>query len=100
MQSRRLASHSMLGHGLLQDTPTTVQTRHHGTDRDVENLRRIGIAEVADVDENDHVAKVVRYLGEGGDDVVLGETLDDLVGRAAVTRSLEPVVEEVVAFLE
>ena len=33
---------------------------HDRADRDVEDLRRIGVGEVADVDEDDHVAKVVR----------------------------------------
>ena len=97
-----LASHRCLGHRLLQDTPTTVQARHDGADRDVENLRGVGVGEVADVDEHDDVAKVVRHLGQRSDDVVLRQPLDDavLVARAAVAGRLELVVEEVVAFLE
>ena len=45
---------------------------HDGADRDVEDLRRIGVGEVADVDEHDHVAKVVRDGRQRADDVVLG----------------------------
>ena len=86
----------------LQDAPAAMQTRHHGADRDVEDLRRVGVAEVADVDEHDHVAEVVRHLGERGDDVVLREPLDDpLLVRARRRRRLrELVVEEVVALLQ
>ena len=45
---------------------------HDGAYRDVENLCRIGVGEVADVDEDDHVAKVVRHGRQRADDVVLG----------------------------
>ena len=78
-----------------------MQPRHDCPDRDVEDLRRVGIREVPDVDEHDHVTEVVRYFGECFDHVVLRETLDDavLVGRT-VRGLFEPVVEEVVPFLE
>ena len=44
----------------------------------------------------------MRHLGQRSHDVVLRQPLDDalLVARAAVAGRLEPVVEEVVAFLE
>src|SRR6476646_12292516 len=32
---------------LLQDTPTAVQARHHGADRDVEDLGRVRVRELA-----------------------------------------------------
>ena len=54
-----------------------MQARHHGADRDVEDLRGVGVGEVADVDEHDDVAEVVRHFGERGDDVGLRELLDD-----------------------
>src|SRR5919205_522526 len=59
------------------------------------------IAEVADVDQYEYVAEIVRNGRERAHDVVLRETLDDalLVGDAAVgLRQL--VVEEVVVRLE
>src|SRR3954468_19356260 len=94
-RSRHPASDSGLGHSLLEDTPTAVQARHHRSDRDVENLCSVGVREVADVDENDDVAEVVWHLGEGGDDIVLRQSLDDLVlVRRAVAGRLELVVEE------
>ena len=75
-----------------------MQAGHDGADRDVEDLRRVRVGEVADVDEHEHVAEVVRHLGERLDDVVLREPLDDalLVGRLAL-RLLELVREVVVA---
>src|SRR5947209_830438 len=95
-------SHRSFGQLLLQDTPTAVQTRHHGTDRDVEDLRRVLVAEVADVDEHDRVAEVMRHRRERSDRVVLRESLDHalLVRVRLPRRLLELVVEEVVAFLE
>jgi hypothetical protein len=73
-----------------------VQARHHCADRDVEDLGRVLIREVADVDEDEHVAEVVRHRRERFDDV-LGEPLDDpvRVGDRLARRLLEPVVEEV-----
>src|SRR5581483_3411824 len=87
---------------LLQRPPTAMQPRHHGSDRDVEDLRRLRIRELADVDEDDDVAKVVRHFGKRLDDRVLREPLDHavLVGILVAERRLELVVEEVVAFLE
>ena len=76
-----------------------MQAGHHGPDRNVEDLRRIGIAEVADVDEHQHVAEVVRHLRERRDGVVLGKpAVDPLLVRLA--RFLELVVEEVVALFQ
>ena len=51
--------------------PRAVQSAHHGADRDVEDLRRVRVAEVADVDQHEHVTKVVRHLRERIDDRVL-----------------------------
>src|SRR5579864_5153688 len=78
-----------------------MKPRHHRPDRDVEDLRRVLVAEIADVDEYDHVTKVVRYGGKRRDDVVLREPLDDafLVARTAVGLR-EPVVQEIVVRLE
>src|SRR5712691_2621950 len=89
-----------LGQFTLQDTPTSMQTRHDGPDRDVEDLRGVLVAEVAEIDQHDHVAEVVRDGRERRDDVVLRQPLDDplLVRRA--DGLLELVVQEVVAFLE
>jgi len=47
-----------------------MKTGHDGADRDVEDLRGIGVREVAEVDEHEHVAEVVRDFGEGCDDIV------------------------------
>ena len=54
-----------------------MQARHHGADRDVENLCGVGIRELADVDEHEHVAEVVRHLGQRVDDRVLAEPLEE-----------------------
>ena len=43
----------------------------------VEDLRRVGVAEVADVHEHDHVPEVVRDGRRAPHDVVLGEPLVD-----------------------
>ena len=61
-----------------------------------------GVAEVADVDEHDHVPEVVRHGRERRHDVVLREPLVDalLVDVRLARRLLEAVVEEVVALLE
>jgi hypothetical protein len=93
--------HRRFGHGLLEDTAPTVQARHHRADRNVENLRSVRIREVADVHQHDDVAEVMRHLRKRTDDIVLRQPLDDpfLIARP-VTRCLELVVEEVVAFLE
>ena len=79
-----------------------MQTRHDGTDRDVEDLGRVLVGEVADVDEHDDVAEVVRDDRQRPDDVVLREPLDDvlLVSVAVARGLLEPVVQEVVTFLK
>ena len=39
-----------------------MQPAHHGADRDVEDLGRVCVAELADVDEYEHVAEVVRHV--------------------------------------
>ena len=54
-----------------------MESGHHGSDRDVEDLRGVGVGEVSDVDEDDHVAEVVRHLGERADHVVLGQPLEE-----------------------
>src|SRR2546426_3118826 len=80
----------------LQNTPTAMQAGHHGPDRNVEDLGGIGVAEVADVDEHEHVAEVVRDLRQRSDGIVLGEPpVDTFLVRLA--GLLELVVEEVVA---
>ena len=56
-----------------------MQARHDGADRDVEDLRGVGVAELAQVDEDDDVAEIVRELGERVDDTALREPLDDLL---------------------
>ena len=48
-----------------------MKARHDGADRDVEDLSRLGVAELADVDEDDDVPEVVGNLGERFRDVVL-----------------------------
>ena len=79
-----------------------MQPRHHGTDRDVEDLGRLRVAELADVDEHDDVAEVVRDLGERVDDAALREPLDHLVllERLLALGGRDLVGEVVVAFLE
>ena len=47
-----------------------MQTGHDRPDRDVEDLRRVGVGEVADVDVHDHVAEVVGHGGERADVVL------------------------------
>jgi hypothetical protein len=71
-----------------------VQPGHDGPDRDIEDLRRIGIAEIADIDEDEHVAEIVRHLRERGHRIILGEPpVDPLL--ICFARLLELVVEEV-----
>ena len=78
-----------------------MQTRHHCPDRNVQDLGRVRIREVADVDEDDDVAEIVRHLGQRGHDVVLRQALDDpFLVIAPLAGGFELVVEEVVAFLE
>ena len=77
-----------------------MEAGHHGADRDIENLRGVLVAEVADVHEDDDVAEVVRYGRERVDDRILREALDDALLVFAARLGLEAVVEEVVAFLE
>ena len=76
-----------------------MKARHDGADRDVEDLRGLRVAELADVDEDEHVAEVVRHRRERLGDVVLREPLENALLVALVGR-VEAVVEEVVAFLE
>ena len=47
------------GQVAAQQTARPAQPRHHGADGDVEDLGGVGVAELADVDEHDHVAEVV-----------------------------------------
>ena len=51
-----------LGQLPLQDAAPSVQPRHHRADRDVEDLGRVRVAEVAEIDKHEHVAEVVRHL--------------------------------------
>ena len=44
---------------------------HDRADRDVQDVRRLLVGKLADVDQDDHVAKVVWNCGEHIDDVVL-----------------------------
>ena len=79
-----------------------MQPGHDGADRDVEDLCGVRVAELAEVDEHDHVAEVVRQVGERVDDASLREPLDDLLlleCLLALDRR-QPVGEVVVAFLE
>ena len=79
-----------------------MQSGHDGADWDVEDARCVGVGEVTDVDQDDHVAEIVRHGGERRDDVVLGEPLDDpLLVEVAVARVLlQPVVEVLGPFFE
>ena len=79
-----------------------MQPGHDGADRDVEDLGGVGVAELAEVDEDDDVAEVVRERGERVDDAALREPLDDalLVERLLALDRGELVREEVVALLE
>src|SRR5258708_4108455 len=79
-----------------------MDARHDGADWDVEDLRRVRVGELADVDEDDDAAKVVRNFGEGFDDRGLRELLDHafLVGVRIAEGRLELVVEEVVPFFK
>ena len=63
-----------------------MEAGHDGADRDVEDLRRVLVGEVADVDEHDHVAEVVRHGRERRDDVVLRQPLDDRSSSEAGSR--------------
>jgi hypothetical protein len=75
----------------LQDAPSTMEARHHRPDRDTQDLRRVLIAEVTDVDQHDHVAEVVRDLGERRDDVVLRQrstTFSSSLGPPSDSASL------------
>ena len=76
-----------------------MEPRHDGPDRDLEDLRRVRVAEVADVDEHDHVPEVVRHRRKGRNGIVLREPIIDAILRRAAVL-LELVVEEVVALLE
>src|SRR6187551_1812480 len=93
-------SHTSFCELFLEDPSPTMKAGHDRPDRNVEDLSRVLVREIADVDEDDDVPEVVRHLGKGLDDLVLGEALDDprLVVGARVR--FEPVVEEVVPFLE
>ena len=87
---------------LLQDTPPPVETGHDRPDRDVEDLRRVLVREVADVDQDDDIPEVVRHGRERIDGVILGQPSEDLLLlRVALGQRVgEAVVEVVVAFLE
>ena len=92
----------LLGQQLLQPAAAAVQPRHHRADRDVEDLRGLRVAELADVDEDDRVAVLVGQLGERVHDAILRQTLDDaLLVEHLLARDLrKPVGEVVVAFLQ
>ena len=78
-----------------------MQARHNCADRDVQDLRRVGIGELADVDKHDHVTEIVRHLGERIDDRILAQALQHPLssGFSSGDLRLELVVEEVVAGL-
>ena len=48
-----------------------MKARHDGADRNVEDLRGIRIAELADVDEDENVPEVVRHRSERLGDVIV-----------------------------
>ena len=77
-----------------------MQTGHDGADGDVEDLRRVLVGEVADINEDDHVTEIVRHLGEGLHDLVLRQALDDSGLGVRPRVGFESVIEEIVAFLE
>src|SRR5215210_722708 len=94
-------SNGLLGKLPFENTPTAVQPRHDCSDRDIEDLRGLGVAEVADVHEHDHVAEVVWDRGQRVHDRVLGEPLvDALLVRDLAAGVLELLEEVVVARLE
>ena len=68
---------------------------HDGADRNVEDLSRVRVTELAYVDEDDDVPEVVRDRGQRLRDVVLREPLDDalLLGLAARRLVRQSVVE-------
>ena len=63
-----------------------MQAGHHGPDWNVENLGRIGVAEIADVDEHDDITEVMGHRGESLGHVVLLET-----GRVVASGSPQQV---------
>ena len=65
-----------------------MQTGHDGADRDVEDLGRVLVGEVADIDEDEHVPEIVRHGGEGVDHRILRQVLDD-AERAEAEQHLE-----------
>ena len=79
-----------------------MEAGHHRPDRDVEDLRRVRVGEVADVDEHDDVAELGRDLGQRVHDGVLRQALDDdvLLERLLARRRGELVREVVVGLLE
>src|SRR6185295_9452011 len=89
---------ALLRQRLLQDTASTMKARHDGADRNVENLGRVGVTEVPEVDQNDDIAKVVRERRECVHDASLREPLDHtlLVERLLALDRGELVREEVV----
>src|SRR6266545_3763499 len=80
----RYSLHDLFRQLALQDTPRTVESAHHGADRDVEDLGSVRVAELADVDEHQHVAEVVRHVRERVDD----RTLRKLLDRRRLRRAL------------
>ena len=70
-----------------------MKARHDGADRNVENLRRLGVGEVADVDQDDDVPEVVRDLRQRLGDVILREPVEDALLLGLAGRRLDPVVE-------
>src|SRR4029453_13288416 len=93
--------HCRLGEVLLQNASAPVQARHDRADRNVEDLRRIAVAEVGEIDEQDDVPEVVWKISERRDGVVLGEPLPDATPVGVpVTRLFQAVVEELVVLLQ
>src|SRR5450759_5989641 len=90
--------------GLLEQPPRAVQPRHDGADRNRQDLRRLLVAELAEIDQYEHVAEVVWQSRQGIDDAGLRESIQQslfVVARVVTARRrVEAVVEGVVAFLQ
>jgi hypothetical protein len=81
-----------------------MQPRHHGTDRDVEDLGDLLVREPLHVGEEDREPEVLGQVLEGLLDLVVGEQIEELLlGRQAAGRleRPEPTVQvEVLDVLE
>lgn len=79
-----------------------MEPRHHCSHGNIEDLGRIGVRELADIDEDDRVTEVMWHFGERLNHHVLRKSLDDalLVGVLLGDRLFKLVVEEVVALFK